>query len=47
VTGTAEALHEALSLPAESRRDRAGRLRAAATALPPADWFRAQLTALN
>ena len=47
VTQTAEALHEALSMPADERRARAGRLAAAATALPPAAWFRAQLDALD
>jgi trehalose 6-phosphate synthase len=47
VTQTAEALHEALSMPAEERRERAGRLTAAATALPPAAWFTAQLDALD
>ena len=47
VTQTAEALHEALSMPAAERRARAGRLAAAATALPPAEWFRAQLDALD
>ena len=46
VTQTAEALHEALSMPAAERRARADRLTAAATALPPAEWFRAQLDAL-
>jgi trehalose 6-phosphate synthase len=47
VTQTAEALHEALSMPAQERRERAGRLVAAATALPPAEWFTAQLEALD
>jgi trehalose 6-phosphate synthase len=47
VTATMEALHEALSLPAGERRARAARLAAAATALPPADWFTAQLDALD
>lgn len=47
VTSTAEALHEALSLPAAERRARCARLVAAATALPPAAWFRAQLDALD
>jgi trehalose 6-phosphate synthase len=47
VTETAEALHEALSLPAEERRARCERLAVAATALPPAEWFRAQLDALD
>jgi trehalose 6-phosphate synthase len=47
VTQTAEALHEALSMPADERRSRAARLAAAATALPPAKWFTAQLDALD
>ena len=46
VTQTANALHEALSMPAAERADRANRLRAAAVALPPAQWFQAQLDAL-
>jgi len=47
VTQTAEALHEALSMPAVQRRERCARLVAAATALPPARWFTAQLEALD
>lgn len=47
VTQTAEALHAALSMPAEERRERAGRLAVAATALPPAEWFSQQLDALD
>jgi trehalose 6-phosphate synthase len=47
VTQTAEALHAALSMPAAERRERSTRLRAAATALPPAEWFRQQLDALS
>ena len=47
VTATAEALHAALSMPAAERRERSVRLRAAATALPPAQWFRQQLDALD
>ena len=47
VTETAEALHAALSMPLPERQDRRKRLLAAATALPPADWFRAQLDALD
>lgn len=47
VTQTAQALHEALSMPAGERRERRVRLFAAATALPPADWFTAQLDALG
>ncbi|MFD7084842.1 trehalose-6-phosphate synthase [Streptomyces sp. NPDC059918] len=47
VTATAEALHEALSMPADERLERTKRLAAAATALPPAAWFTAQLDALR
>jgi len=47
VTETAEALHTALSMPAAQRRERSVRLRAAATALPPAQWFSQQLDALD
>ncbi|WP_345051360.1 trehalose-6-phosphate synthase [Streptomyces rameus] len=47
IGGTAEALHEALSLPAEERAARSKRLAAAATALPPARWFLDQLDALT
>ncbi|MEU6868684.1 trehalose-6-phosphate synthase [Streptomyces sp. NPDC046876] len=47
VTETAEALHEALSMPAAERLDRTKRLAAAATALPPSRWFAAQLSALR
>ncbi|MFF9770566.1 trehalose-6-phosphate synthase [Streptomyces sp. NPDC014636] len=47
IGGTAEALHEALSLPTEERAARCKRLAAAATALPPARWFLDQLDALT
>ncbi|MFI9171821.1 trehalose-6-phosphate synthase [Streptomyces lincolnensis] len=47
VVGTAAALHEALSLPPEERAERTKRLAAAATALPPAQWFLDQLNALR
>jgi trehalose 6-phosphate synthase len=47
VLETARALHEALSLAPEERADRAKRLAAAATALPPAQWFMDQLRALE
>ncbi|MGX1560443.1 alpha,alpha-trehalose-phosphate synthase (UDP-forming) [Streptomyces sp. NPDC055506] len=47
VTGTAAALHEALSMRPEERAERAKRLAAAATALPPAQWFVDQLDALR
>ncbi|WP_416976344.1 alpha,alpha-trehalose-phosphate synthase (UDP-forming) [Streptomyces sp. T028] len=44
---TARALHEALTMKPEERTERAKRLAAAATALPPAQWFLDQLTALQ
>lgn len=47
VTATAEALHEALLMPAEERARRGARLAAAATALPPHRWFAEQLDALD
>lgn len=47
VSGTADALHEALTMPADERRKRADRLVAASTALPPADWFAEQLAAVR
>ncbi|MBC9728879.1 trehalose-6-phosphate synthase [Streptomyces sp. TRM68367] len=47
VTGTAEALREALAVPAEERAERTKRLAAAATQLPPTQWFLDQLAALN
>ncbi|NHC15267.1 trehalose-6-phosphate synthase [Motilibacter sp. E257] len=47
VTGTAEALHRALSMPAEERRERARGLVAAACALPPQRWFAEQVDALD
>ncbi|KOU68912.1 alpha,alpha-trehalose-phosphate synthase [Streptomyces sp. MMG1533] len=47
VIGTAKALHEALTMPAGERAERAKRLNAAATALPPAQWFLEQLDALR
>ncbi|MFJ4539149.1 trehalose-6-phosphate synthase [Streptomyces tibetensis] len=47
VTGTATALHEALSMRPEERAERTKRLAAAATALPPARWFLDQLDALR
>lgn len=47
VGGTAEALHAALVMPAEERAERSKRLAAAATALPPAQWFLDQLRALG
>ncbi|MFF7281352.1 trehalose-6-phosphate synthase [Streptomyces griseorubiginosus] len=47
VEQTAAALHEALTLPAHDRAEGAKRLAAAATALPPAQWFLDQLNALK
>ncbi|WP_189131642.1 alpha,alpha-trehalose-phosphate synthase (UDP-forming) [Wenjunlia tyrosinilytica] len=47
VIATADALHEALTLPAEERAARSKRLAAAATALPPQKWFLDQLAALT
>ncbi|GAA2644397.1 trehalose-6-phosphate synthase [Streptomyces vastus] len=47
VSGTARALHEALSMPLDERAERTKRLAAAATALPPAQWFLDQLEALR
>ncbi|WP_374982579.1 trehalose-6-phosphate synthase [Streptomyces fradiae] len=47
VTATAQALHEALSMPPADRADRTKRLAAAATALPPQRWFLDQLEALR
>jgi trehalose 6-phosphate synthase len=47
VSATAEALHQALSMPPGERAARAKRMRAAAVRLPPADWFQAQLDALG
>ncbi|MFE7973696.1 trehalose-6-phosphate synthase [Streptomyces shenzhenensis] len=47
IGGTADALHRALTLPADERAERTKRLVAAATALPPAQWFLDQLHALQ
>ncbi|MFK4223902.1 trehalose-6-phosphate synthase [Streptomyces sp. NPDC019890] len=47
VTGTADALHEALTMPDDERARRTKRLAAAATALPPHKWFLDQLRALR
>ena len=46
VSGTAEAIHAALTVPADVRLRRCEQLAAAASALPPRDWMRAQLAAL-
>ncbi|UXY28335.1 alpha,alpha-trehalose-phosphate synthase (UDP-forming) [Streptomyces sp. HUAS TT20] len=47
IVGTAGALHQALTMPPEERAERTKRLAAAATALPPAQWFLDQLHALD
>ncbi|SHG62289.1 trehalose 6-phosphate synthase [Jatrophihabitans endophyticus] len=47
VSGTAQALVEALIMPREERAARAERMRAAAVALPPVAWFQAQLDELE
>ncbi|MER5379624.1 trehalose-6-phosphate synthase [Streptomyces sp. NPDC002688] len=47
VIGTARALHEALTMQPGERAERTKRLAAAATALPPAQWFLDQLHALE
>jgi trehalose 6-phosphate synthase len=47
VSGTARALHEALIMTYEQRQRRAAALARAASALPPAQWFADQLTALE
>ncbi|MFD8596344.1 trehalose-6-phosphate synthase [Kitasatospora sp. NPDC059646] len=46
VIATADALARALDMPAAERAERTGRLAAAATALPPQQWFLDQLGAL-
>ncbi|MFG3031944.1 trehalose-6-phosphate synthase [Streptomyces sp. NPDC048253] len=47
VLETARALHEGLTMKPEERAERTRRLSAAATALPPAQWFLDQLNALR
>jgi trehalose 6-phosphate synthase len=47
VNGTADALHQALSMDEREREERTKRLAAAATALPPVRWFADQLAALD
>ncbi|WP_032769196.1 alpha,alpha-trehalose-phosphate synthase (UDP-forming) [Streptomyces sp. CNS654] len=47
VTGTAQALHEALTMSGDERSGRTKRLAEAATALPPQQWFLDQLEALR
>jgi trehalose 6-phosphate synthase len=46
VSGTATAMHEALSMDPEERRQASQRLAKRAAALPPGAWMRAQLDAL-
>jgi trehalose 6-phosphate synthase len=47
VSGTAAALHEALSMPEAERRRRSAAIAKVATARPPAQWFADQLAALD
>ncbi|MGW3743667.1 alpha,alpha-trehalose-phosphate synthase (UDP-forming) [Streptomyces sp. NPDC005146] len=47
VSATAAALHEALTMPDGERAERSKRMAAAATALPPQQWFLEQLEALR
>ncbi|MEU6887832.1 trehalose-6-phosphate synthase, partial [Streptomyces viridosporus] len=47
VVDTARALHEALTMGPAERTERSKRLAAAATALPPAQWFLDQLNELR
>ncbi|MET7859229.1 trehalose-6-phosphate synthase [Streptomyces sp. NPDC005318] len=47
VSATAAALHAALTMPDGERAERSKRLAAAATALPPQQWFMEQLEALR
>lgn len=47
VAATSDALHRALTMPAEERQDRAGRLRALAEARTPAHWLADQLAAAD
>jgi trehalose 6-phosphate synthase len=47
ISATAQAMHDALSMPDEERAERNRRLAAAATALTPQQWFVDQLTALG
>jgi trehalose 6-phosphate synthase len=46
VTATADAMHLALTMPAQERASRHECLVRAATAVPPRDWLRQQLEAL-
>jgi trehalose 6-phosphate synthase len=47
ISGTADALHAALSMGDDERRARTARLRAASERLPPARWLAEQLSALD
>ena len=47
VSGTAQALVEALIMPERERAARAARMREAAVRLPPTEWFQAQLDAVK
>jgi trehalose 6-phosphate synthase len=47
VTATAQALHQALSMNDAERQRRGALLTEASSACPPADWFAAQLSALE
>lgn len=47
IAATAEALHRGLTMPRQERAERTKRLAAAATALPPREWFLAQVRALR
>jgi trehalose 6-phosphate synthase len=47
VTQTAEALHQALTMPEAERQRRRAALAQAGAALPPSAWFQAQLDALD
>jgi trehalose 6-phosphate synthase len=47
VSGTAEALHQALSMPDDERQRRSALLTQASAASPPEEWLAAQLSALG
>ena len=47
VTGTARALHEALSMPDAERQRRCAMLATAASSAPPQEWFADQVSALD
>jgi trehalose 6-phosphate synthase len=46
ISGTADALHRALSMPAEERAQRTARLAEASLRLPPTAWLAEQVDAL-